>query len=127
MTDRRFNEEARRRKSAELKAEREAEAERQRREAAAAAAARRKPHCSSWQDPSFCDRVIARAERHAKALRQIQAGNYAVKSKATAQAKWNAAIEAKVSAGIPKASAIMAVDKQNPGLRQQMLNEVNGR
>ena len=123
MTDRRFNEEARRRKSAELKAERE-ERERQQKLEAQREANRRRPHGFSDE---LGERIIARAERHAKALREVQAGNYSVKPKATAQARWNAAIEAKVSAGIPKASAIMAVDKQNPGLRQQMLAEVNKR
>lgn len=126
MVDRYFNEQAKQRQVAQLKAERKAEAERQRREAAKEAA-RQKPHCSSWEDPDFCNRVIARAERHAKALVEIRAGNYPSASNPTAQARWNAAVEAKVSAGIPKASAIMAVDKSHPGLRLKMLAEINKR
>lgn len=43
----------------------------------------------------------------------------------SAKAKWDSAISAKVENGIPKAKAASLVNKENPGLREQMLDEVN--
>jgi hypothetical protein len=47
-------------------------------------------------------------------------------SSPSARASWFAKIDAKVSAGIPKSKATQIVNKENPGLREQMLEEVNG-
>ena len=44
----------------------------------------------------------------------------------SAHAKWQSLIQAKVSTGTPKAKAVVFVNKENPGLREQMLAEVNG-
>jgi ATP-dependent protease ClpP protease subunit len=44
----------------------------------------------------------------------------------SAKAKWNSLIQAKVVSGIPKSKATSSVNKENPGLREQMLAEVNG-
>jgi hypothetical protein len=43
----------------------------------------------------------------------------------SAKAKWNEAINAKVMQGIPKARAAVMVNKEHPGLRQQLLAECN--
>ena len=45
---------------------------------------------------------------------------------ASAQARWRAAVDAK-AATMPKAAAIIAVDKSHPGLRAAMLREVNAK
>lgn len=47
-------------------------------------------------------------------------------SKPSASAQWNQAIQAHVAAGLPKAKAVSKANKENPGLREQMLAEVNG-
>lgn len=49
------------------------------------------------------------------------------KSKPVASAKktWSDLIQAKVTTGMPRAKAVVAVNKENPGLREQMLDEVN--
>lgn len=39
---------------------------------------------------------------------------------------WKAKVESKVSAGLTRPKAVMAVNRENPGLREQMLEEVNG-
>jgi ATP-dependent protease ClpP protease subunit len=44
----------------------------------------------------------------------------------SAKAKWNQLIQAKVSTGVPQNKAVLFVNKENPGLREQMLAEVNG-
>ena len=48
------------------------------------------------------------------------------KPKTSAVARWRAAVDTK-AATMPKAAAIMAVDKSHPGLRLKMLAEVNKR
>ena len=45
---------------------------------------------------------------------------------ASAKAKWQSLIQAKVSTGVPQSKAVISVNKENPGLREQMLAEVNG-
>lgn len=45
---------------------------------------------------------------------------------ASAKSLWNSAIQAKVASGIPKAKAAALVNRENPGLREQMLAEING-
>lgn len=44
----------------------------------------------------------------------------------SAKAKWTQLIQAKVSTGVPQNKAVLFVNKENPGLREQMLAEVNG-
>jgi ATP-dependent protease ClpP protease subunit len=44
----------------------------------------------------------------------------------SAKAKWQSLIQAKVSTGVPQSKAVAFVNKENPGLREQMLAEVNG-
>ena len=44
----------------------------------------------------------------------------------SAKAKWQSLIQAKVSTGVARARAVQFVNKENPGLREQMLAEVNG-
>lgn len=43
----------------------------------------------------------------------------------SAKAKWNEVLQAKISSGVVRAKAVFAVDAENPGLRQQMIDEVN--
>lgn len=45
----------------------------------------------------------------------------------SARVRWSSAIDAKVSAGIPRAKAILAIEKEQPELRTAMLAEVNAR
>lgn len=45
----------------------------------------------------------------------------------TARERWRSAIDAKVAAGMSRADAVMAVERQSPGLRAAMLKEVNAR
>ena len=74
----------------------------------------------------IADRVIDPAKRVA-----AKATPKRIVAKATPQpsatARWKEKIEAKVAAGTPRAAAIMKVNQENPGLRQRMLDEVNGR
>lgn len=44
----------------------------------------------------------------------------------SAKARWNDLIQAKVSTGYDRSKATQLVNKENPGLREQMLSEVNG-
>lgn len=44
----------------------------------------------------------------------------------SAKAKWNREIDALFSKGTPKSQAATLVNKRFPGLRQQMVDEVNG-
>lgn len=46
-------------------------------------------------------------------------------SKPSARAQWNAKISAKVQQGMAKDKAVLAVNRENPGLRAQMLEESN--
>jgi ATP-dependent protease ClpP protease subunit len=43
----------------------------------------------------------------------------------SAKARWSDLIQAKVASGYAKSKAVIAVNKENPGLREQMLSEVN--
>ena len=43
----------------------------------------------------------------------------------SAKSQWDTCITAKVNSGMPKAKAVGQVNKENPGLREQMLSEVN--
>lgn len=45
----------------------------------------------------------------------------------SAKAQWSTAVAAKIAAGLPKSKAVSLVNKENPGLREKMLKEVNGR
>jgi ATP-dependent protease ClpP protease subunit len=45
----------------------------------------------------------------------------------SARAAWSNAIQAKVAAGVPRAKAILALEKEQPGLREAMLDEVNAK
>jgi hypothetical protein len=45
----------------------------------------------------------------------------------SARVRWSSAIDAKVAAGMPRAKAILAIEKEQPGLRTAMLAEVNAR
>lgn len=47
-------------------------------------------------------------------------------SSISAKTKWNEALQASMSRGVPKAKAVLLVNKEHPGLREQMLAEVNG-
>ena len=93
-------------------------------------AARRKavPISTPFDDPKFCERVVARATRHARAARQLYLGiSNKPKPTVSARQRWNNAVDAKVATGIPKAQAIMAADKQNPELRQKLIAEANSK
>lgn len=42
-----------------------------------------------------------------------------------ARQKWRELVAAKVATGLSRAQAVSAVSKQNPGLRQRMVEEAN--
>ena len=44
---------------------------------------------------------------------------------ATATDRWNGAVQDCIKEGLPRAKAVMAASRKNPGLRQEMLAEVN--
>jgi hypothetical protein len=43
----------------------------------------------------------------------------------SAKSKWSSLVSAKLQQGTPKAKAALEVNRENPGLREQMLVEVN--
>lgn len=43
----------------------------------------------------------------------------------SAKERWNAAVKAKIELGIPHANACKLVNRENPGLREEMLTEIN--
>jgi len=63
---------------------------------------------------------IAKAKSGVAPIAQAKA-----KPQGTAKANWASLVQAKVTAGIPRAKATVLVNKENPGLREQMLDEVN--
>jgi hypothetical protein len=63
---------------------------------------------------------VAKAKSGVTPVAKAKAG-----SGPSAKAKWSDAVQAKVSAGIARGNAIISVEKEFPGLRQQMLEEVN--
>lgn len=124
MVDRSFNEAAMRRKIEQARKEREAteQAEELRKQREAA---KRKPHCSGFSDV-LGKRIIARAERHERILAKIRSGK--TTSKPTARKQWDRAIEAAaLVCGGDRGKAVMLADKENPGLREKMLAEINRR
>lgn len=46
-------------------------------------------------------------------------------SKPSAKLQWESLLSAKISAGLPRAKAIKAIDLESPGLREQMVEEIN--
>lgn len=46
-------------------------------------------------------------------------------SKLNAKATWDSAFAAKVASGVPRAQAVKLIDKEQPGLREQMIEEAN--
>lgn len=69
--------------------------------------------------PGLRKRMLAEANARPAARRTV--------ATAGATAKWKAAINAKITAGVPRAKAIVSIDREQPGLREAMLREVNGR
>lgn len=64
------------------------------------------------------------AKARARGVKPIAKGT---SGRPSATARWKDLIQAKVSAGVPRADAVMKVDQENPGLRKQYLAEVNAR
>jgi hypothetical protein len=63
----------------------------------------------------------------AKAKSGVKAIAKAKTSGPSARVRWSSAIDTKVAAGMPRAKAILAIEKEQPGLRTAMLAEVNAR
>jgi hypothetical protein len=82
------------------------------------------------EEPAEAKAKAMDEEPEMKAKAKAKAGVRPV-AKATGSARpsalvrWNQQIEAKVAKGLPKAKAASMVNKENPGLREQMLEEVN--
>jgi len=68
-----------------------------------------------------CDEEMPAKASGVKAIAKAKTGSPSAKT------RWSDLIQAKVAAGTPRATAILNVDKENPGLRQQYLAEVNAR
>ena len=50
-----------------------------------------------------------------------------LRPQATAKARWSQAVSCSMASGLGRTRAIISVDKLHPGLRQRMIDEVNGR
>jgi hypothetical protein len=70
-------------------------------------------------------------EPEAKATAQARGGVKPIAKAKTsgpsARVRWSEAINTKIAAGIPRAKAILAIEKEQPDLRAAMLAEVNAR
>ncbi len=66
----------------------------------------------------------AEAKAKARGAKPVAKGTT---GKPSASARWKDLIQAKVTAGVPRADAVLKVDIENPGLRTQYLAEVNAR
>ena len=64
-------------------------------------------------------------EMKAKAKAGVKPVAKASGSRPSATAQWTERIDAKLALGMSKVNAAKAVNKENPGLREQMLDEVN--
>jgi ATP-dependent protease ClpP protease subunit len=64
--------------------------------------------------------VVAKATGGVKPVAKAKAATV------SARTQWDTQVYAKTSIGIPRAKAVLMVNKENPGLREQMLAEVNG-
>jgi len=129
MSDRDFNDAAKRRQGEKLQTERD-ETARQKRLAAQQEAAKRKPRAQAEGLTAIEKRIIARAEAHMKIRSAIEAGDYSgglkPKPKATARARWDKAVEsATVECNGNRARAVAMVARQFPKLRQQLVAEAN--
>jgi len=127
MSDRDFNDAAKRRQGEKLQTERD-EAARQKRLAAQQESAKRKPRAQAGMT-AIESRIIARAERHAKIAAEVRAGNYGTaKPKPSARLRWDAAIEKATSeCNGNRARAVALVARQNPKLREALVTEANRR
>jgi len=128
MSNRDFNDAAKRRQGEKLKAERDEVLRRQRLDEAEKARLR-KPHGQAGMTP-IETRIIARAERHAKILAEVRAGNFGTASKAkpSARKRWDEAVElATVGCNGDRRRAVALVARQNPKLREQLVAEANSR
>lgn len=75
-------------------------------------------------DPDEDKKEDAEAKARARGAKPVAKGT---SGRPSASTRWKDLIQAKVTAGVPKAEAIMKVDIENPGLRKQYLAEVNAR
>jgi len=125
MSDRDFNDAAKRRQGEKLQTERD-EAARQKRLAAQQESAKRKPRAQAGMT-AIESRIIARAERHAKIAAEVRAGNYGTaKPKPSARLRWDEAIEsATVECNGDRRRAVEMVVKRNPKLREALVTEAN--
>lgn len=72
--------------------------------------------------------IVAKAKaQRAKAKAGVKPVAKATGSRPSATALWNKEIDAKAAAGMSKVKAASLVNRENPGLREQMLAEVNAR
>jgi hypothetical protein len=62
----------------------------------------------------------------AKAKSGIKPVSQGVPAGVSARAKWNEAIDSFVAKGLTRQKAVVAVNKNHPGLREQLLSEANG-
>lgn len=81
---------------------------------------------ASQQNPGLREAFVAEvnANRNTNAAKSQPAARAAATG---AKARWQAAINQKITTGTPRAQAVQQVNRENPGLRESMLAEVNGR
>jgi len=128
MSDRDFNNAAKIRQGEKLQAERD-EVSRQQLLDESEKARLRKPHAQAGMT-AIEKRILARAEAHMKIRAAIEAGDYSggltSKPKATAQARWDAAIgKAVTECNGDRRRAVAMVARQNPKLREDLISEAN--
>jgi hypothetical protein len=68
------------------------------------------------------EQAKAKARSGVKPIAKAASG---VSGSASASAKWRSVLQSKIDSGIPRAKAILAIEVEHPGLRQQMVEEVN--
>ena len=61
----------------------------------------------------------------ATGVKPVAKSNAGAVSAVSALSQWSTKISAKVASGISKDRAVAIVNRENPGLREQMLSEVN--
>ena len=79
---------------------------------------------SGWDDPTFGDRVLARAERYERLIGELD--NPATEPEEPAKVKWDAMVEKIMeSEQVDKAAALKIAKARRPDLLQAMVREAN--
>lgn len=88
-------------------------------------AAKAEMEVSVEQEPEEEEEPMPMPVQKAKAKLGVRPVAKSTATKPSAKAQWETLVAAKVSAGLPRSKAVLAVHKDNPGLREQMVEEIN--